>query len=169
MQNQFSVFVYTPAWTEIGIFFILSGYLLGKGFYKNKYTTDIKGMLSFWITRFIRVFPMYFLLLFISFLFICPEFFFSEKWKILIPLFTFTFSGECSHFSFDASWFISTIMQLYFAMPIVFAIIKKWFKNHDRKINSNIEKLISVIQNRCEKDGVKLDYYESLKCLYGIH
>ena len=132
MQNQFSVFVYTPAWTEIGIFFILSGYLLGKGFYKNKYTTDIKGMLSFWLTRLIRVFPMYFLLLFISFLFICPEFFFSEKWKILIPLFTFTFSGECSHFSFGATWFISTIMQLYFAMPVVFAIIKKWFIKYDK-------------------------------------
>ena len=52
---------------------------------------------------------------------------------------------------------------------VILDVEREWFKNHDRKINSNIEKLISVIQNRCEKDGVKLDYYESLKCLYGIH
>ena len=132
LEGQFSILAFTPAWTAMGIFFILSGYLLGKGFYKEKYTTDFKGILSFWINRFIRIFPMYFILLLITFLFISPETFFIGRQKLLIPLFTFTFAGYYAHLAFGATWFISTIMQLYFAMPIVYGIIKKWFEKYEK-------------------------------------
>ena len=52
---------------------------------------------------------------------------------------------------------------------VVLDVEREWFKNNDRKITPNIEKLIEKIQNRCQEDGIKLDWYESLKCLYGIH
>lgn len=52
---------------------------------------------------------------------------------------------------------------------LVLDVEREWFKNHERKINLKIEKLIELIQKKCENDNIKLDYYESLKCLYGIH
>ncbi len=52
---------------------------------------------------------------------------------------------------------------------VVLDVERVWFMEHDRQITPELERLIAIIQNRCEKDNVKLDYYESLKCLYGIH
>lgn len=52
---------------------------------------------------------------------------------------------------------------------VVLDVEREWFKNHDRKITPNMEKMIATIQKLCKKDKVRLDYYESLKCLYGIH
>lgn len=52
---------------------------------------------------------------------------------------------------------------------VILDVEREWFKNHNRKITPDMEKLIETIQKRCEYDNIKLDYYESLKCLYGIH
>ncbi len=52
---------------------------------------------------------------------------------------------------------------------VVLDVEREWFKHNNRKITANMEKMISEIQNRCAKDNVKIDYYEQLKCLYGIH
>lgn len=52
---------------------------------------------------------------------------------------------------------------------VVLDVEREWFKHNNRKITTNIEKMISHIQSRCKTDGIKLDYYEQLKCLYRIH
>lgn len=52
---------------------------------------------------------------------------------------------------------------------VVLDVEREWFKSNNRTINSNMEKMIAEIQRRCEQDKIKIDYYESLKCLYGIH
>lgn len=52
---------------------------------------------------------------------------------------------------------------------LVLDVEREWFKNNGRKITPNMEKMIVHIQKRCKKDKIKLDYYEQLKCLYGIH
>lgn len=52
---------------------------------------------------------------------------------------------------------------------VVLDVEREWFKNNNRKITPKMEDMIGKIQQKCKKDGVKLDYYESLKCLYGIH
>ncbi|MDO5304375.1 MAG: radical SAM protein, partial [bacterium] len=52
---------------------------------------------------------------------------------------------------------------------VVLDVEREWFKKNNREINPKIENLINIIKNRCEEDGIKLDWYESLKCLYGIH
>ena len=52
---------------------------------------------------------------------------------------------------------------------VVLDVERVWFMEHNRKITPELERLIAFIQKRCEEDNVKLDYYESLKCLYGIH
>ena len=52
---------------------------------------------------------------------------------------------------------------------LILDVEREWFMKNNRQINDNIENLISIIQERCKQDNIKLDYYESLKCLYGIH
>lgn len=52
---------------------------------------------------------------------------------------------------------------------VVLDVEREWFKQNNRKINDKIKELIAHIQNRCKEDGTSIDYYEQLKCLYGLH
>lgn len=128
--DSFSWLAYTPAWTAMGIFFMLSGYLLGKGFYNKKYTTDISGCITFWTTRLIRILPMYLFFIIITALFINPGLFALNKSSLLIPVLTFTYNGSPGGGGFGALWFVSTIMQLYFCSPIVYKIFLSKIKDN---------------------------------------
>lgn len=130
VEDSFLTVAFTPAWTAMGIFFLLSGYLLGKGFYNNKYQTDLNGILSFWISRLIRILPMYLFVLFVVFLFIHPDWFFIEKSKALIPLLTFTYNGTPGIDPIGALWFVSTIFQLYLLAPIGYKFILSKVKKY---------------------------------------
>lgn len=115
---------YTPAWIAMGMFFLISGYLLGKGFYNGKYKCDLNGIFSFYITRLIRILPMYLFFLLIFLLFISPKWFFIHNWQEILPLFTFTYNGKPGGGnSLGALWFISTIFQLYLLAPLVYKYI----------------------------------------------
>ena len=114
---------YTPAWSAMGMFFLISGYLIGKGFYNEKYECDAKGIISFYITRLIRILPMYLFFLFVVFLFINPDWFFINNLTAIIPLFTFTYNGIPGIDGVGALWFVSTILQLYLLTPLVYKFI----------------------------------------------
>ncbi len=49
---------------------------------------------------------------------------------------------------------------------LVLDIEREWFKSNNQKITKHMEKMIELIQKHCKKEGINLDYYESLKCLY---
>lgn len=121
--------VYTPAWIAMGMFFILSGYLLGKGFYNGKYKTDKESILKFYIGRIIRIVPMYLFFILIAFIFINPNAFLIYKWKIVVPLLTFTYDGTNGLAGIGALWFISTIFQLYLIAPIIYKFLIEKYKN----------------------------------------
>ena len=123
MQNSFSVFWFTPAWFAMELFFLISGYLLGKGFYSGKYTTDFRGIKNFCFQRLIRILPVYLFFLLINFLFICPDYLVINKWKAIIPLLTFTYHGVPLSETISPCWFISTIMQLYLAAPLIYKYV----------------------------------------------
>ena len=127
---QFPWFFSTPAWAAMWMFFIISGYLLGKGFYSGKYSIGFNGMCNFWINRLIRILPMYLFFIFLFFLFINPGWFIREGSNALIHMLTFTYNGRPGIDGTSATWFVSTIMQLYLLSPLfyrfVFSRIKKW-------------------------------------------
>lgn len=52
---------------------------------------------------------------------------------------------------------------------VVLDVEREWFKHNNREINEKMKELIEHIQNRCKEDGIALDYYEQLKCLYRLH
>lgn len=167
----FSSGLQTPAWGGIWILFVLSGYLIGKGFYNQKYKTDIKGIFVFWLNRIVRIVPMYFFLLLIIFLFIDPNFFISNNLKILIPLLTFTYNGGKdvpSMAGVGATWFISTLMQLYFLAPLFYKFIFSKIKNHQNIILFFIILLglgIRLLENLFHLDWYQWTYVLSLSNL----
>ena len=38
-----------------------------------------------------------------------------------------------------------------------------WFKKHNQTLTPELQEMIKIIQDKCKKDDVILDYYESLK------
>ena len=51
--------LYTPAWAGTWIFFMLSGYGIGAGFYLGKYDLSINGILHYYIKRIFSILPIY--------------------------------------------------------------------------------------------------------------
>lgn len=128
-STKFQWWILTPAWSGIWILIILSGYLLGKGFYTNKYKTDVDGMKFFWLNRFIRIVPLYYFFTFLMFLFVDTQHYISGGVKSILPLIFFYFNGSNATLANGQTWFISTIMQLYLLTPLVYRFIIKKIQN----------------------------------------
>lgn len=125
VNTKFHWSILTPAWSGIWILIILSGYLLGKGFYTNKYKTDVNGMKFFWINRFIRIVPLYYYFTFLMFLFVDTQHYISGGIKSVLPLIFFYFNGANATLANGQTWFISTLMQLYLLTPLIYRFIIK--------------------------------------------
>lgn len=133
-----SPLLHTPAWIAMWIFFFLSGYLLGKGFYKNKYKTNTSGILNFYKSRFIRIMPLYFICLFTIILYMKPLLPFQHP-DTIIRLITFTFQGKAYNTpQIGQLWFVSVIVQCYILAPFVY----KYFLS---KIKDNTLFFLTII------------------------
>ncbi|MGN0018837.1 MAG: hypothetical protein ACI37S_07345 [Candidatus Gastranaerophilaceae bacterium] len=60
----FNVVPYSCSNEYVDVFLFIR-YLLGKGFYNGKYKTNKNGIIGFYISRFVRIVPMYLLFTFI--------------------------------------------------------------------------------------------------------
>ena len=70
--------LFTPAWTGVWIFFILSGFLIGKGFWTGKYKTDnLKDFSKFYTNRALKILPLYFFIVILDVLFINTNMYFN--------------------------------------------------------------------------------------------
>lgn len=125
--HKFPAIFHLPAWGGVWIFFILSGYLIGKGFYNNKYQTDWKGILNFVVRRFLRIAPMYYFFLLIIFLFVNQQPFFDKGIFSLIFFANNYFQG--GSIQTGLLWFVSTIFQLYILAPIVYKFVLSFIKS----------------------------------------
>lgn len=124
--------IFSPAWVGVWIFFILSGYLMGKGFYTHRYPASKKGSVNFWINRAIRICPLYYFSIFIVMLFISPELLKIQNISTLFKLLTFTYNGEVPGFANGALWSISTEVQYYLCVPFLFIFLSPLLRS--RKI-----------------------------------
>lgn len=125
---NFPWYIYTPAWGAMWMFFTLSGYLLGKGFYNGKYRTEtLEGVKQFYISRFIRIALPYYLFLFLIFCFVNPVWFCTIDFKYVLKLLTFTYNGDGNPGipGVGATWFVSTIFQFYLLAPFVYEFLLK--------------------------------------------
>ncbi|NDE90502.1 MAG: acyltransferase [Alphaproteobacteria bacterium] len=111
------------------IFFVLSGYLMGKGFYSQRYSLARVGIQQFYTNRIKKIVPTYFfVLLVIAALTHTYE-------GLTLPAFlgeilrhiTFTFNGVCgANKGIGHFWTVATEMQFYLLVPLLFAFAGKW-------------------------------------------
>ncbi|MCJ8281413.1 MAG: acyltransferase [Rivularia sp. ALOHA_DT_140] len=129
----------------VWIFFILSGYLMGKVFYTKRYTADIKGVFKFWRNRILRIFPLYYFAILILSIFVYPEILKFDNWGYLFRLFTFTYhpyiSFDVVKFN-DVFWSLSTEIQFYLIIPFIYSLFhQKIFSCDNRNFKINQKKI----------------------------
>jgi len=114
----------------VSIFFVLSGFLIGglliKLLEKNKPSPRL--LINFWIRRWFRTLPNYFLIL-ISLIFIYGTFNFFLPTKYLSKYFFFVQNFNAPHpFFFNVAWSLSIEEWFYLIMPFLVFILLWLFK-----------------------------------------
>lgn len=108
----------------VWIFFMLSGYLIGYGFYTEKYKFNTPSILSFYKNRFLRIYPIFFFVYLLT-VFVTPEHFsrladtnfwlrevFALQWNHTYPL-------------NSVFWTLGIEIQFYFFAPFLILLQKK--------------------------------------------
>lgn len=110
-------------WVGVGLFFVLSGYLIGNQIFSSLKREGSVPVKSFFIRRLIRTLPNYLVVLAIYFL--IPEFsrepLLTPLWKFLT--FTQNFNLETSGFSH--AWSLCVEEQFYLFLPLIALVFYK--------------------------------------------
>ena len=134
-----------PGWTCVWIFFIISGYLIGKGFINDRYKTDSwRDFFTFYIQRIIRILPIYFFVIIIDMFFINTGTYLDFSNQYLKRALTLTLRYDYLTAMNGNLWFICTLLQLYLLAPLVYKFIIKPIKNCIPK-NIGIISLICLV------------------------
>jgi peptidoglycan/LPS O-acetylase OafA/YrhL len=124
-QNyDLSWLLFSAGGVAVRIFFCLSGYLMGKAFYTERYSTDAPGLIKFCRNRALRIFPLYYFTVFILILFVYPELLKHENWGYLVRICTFTYNQALPVTFNGAFWSLSTEVQFYLIVPFIFTYFK---------------------------------------------
>lgn len=121
--------ILTPNGLEaVWIFFVISGYLMGKAFYTERYSCDSAGIGSFWRNRILRVAPLYYFATLILTIFVYPSLLKIENWGFLLRVLIFSYdhgpestSAIQNPWGNGAFWSLSTEMQFYILVPFLFS------------------------------------------------
>ena len=114
----------SPGGVAVKIFFCLSGYLMGKAFYGERYQANFTGIINFWRNRLLRICPLYYFVVLISILFFYPETLKFANWIYTIRILTFTYNQALPINFNGALWSLSTEMQFYLIVPFIYIFFK---------------------------------------------
>lgn len=126
--------IFSHGQVAVWIFFCLSGYLMGKAFYSERYSTDLLGVISFWRNRILRICPLYYFAVLILILFVYPEILKIENWGYLFRICTFTYNHSLAVDFNGAFWTLSTEVQFYIFVPFIYMITSKFLKQNRQVI-----------------------------------
>ena len=117
------VFVFRfPAWAGVWIFFILSGYLAGKGFASGRYSADKRGVLGYYRNRITKTYVP-------ALVFVLCELFFEHLTGtlnnpgLILRLVFCLFNGGSGFSGMGHTWYIFMLMWLYLVTPPVCALL----------------------------------------------
>jgi len=116
-------------WGGVWIFFTLSGYLMGKGFYSGRYTPDGPGIWNFYRNRLLRIAPLYWVTIVLVAALAQPECFAFENLADMASVLAF----HCDRFNYQktigALWSVRTEMQFYVLVPLVYICVARRLKS----------------------------------------
>jgi peptidoglycan/LPS O-acetylase OafA/YrhL len=131
-QNyDFSWILFGHGYAAVLVFFCLSGYLMGKVFYSGKYTLDRTGVFNFWRNRILRIFPLYYFSILILAVFVYTPILQIQNWGVLFRLCTFTYNQSLPVEFSGSFWSLSTEVQFYLLVPLIYAGLKN--RLHSKK------------------------------------
>lgn len=112
-------------WAGVWIFFTLSGYLMGKGFFTGRYHFSRKGILHFYRNRLLRIAPLYYFAILTVALLVHPEVMKpANLWSLGLEL-LFDYEGTRGHGAIGLLWSVATEMQFYLTVPVAAFLISK--------------------------------------------
>jgi peptidoglycan/LPS O-acetylase OafA/YrhL len=115
----------------VWIFFTLSGYLMGKAFFTKRYAPSYQGFFEFYRNRTIRIFPLYYFVLFFQTILVYPDALRIENWGYMLKPLTFTYALVPVKIVNPSLWSLSTEVQFYLLVPFIFLLTRKLV--HTRK------------------------------------
>jgi peptidoglycan/LPS O-acetylase OafA/YrhL len=125
LHGRWAWILESPAWLGMLLFFTLSGYLMGKGFYTGKYDLSRSGVTLYLRNRFLRIFPLMFVagLLVLALL--------ATIWRasgqrlapqVGVRILLFGFRDNDGVAGIGPFWSLSTEWQFYLLVPAAFTI-----------------------------------------------
>jgi peptidoglycan/LPS O-acetylase OafA/YrhL len=105
----------------VWIFFILSGYLIGKSFFNKKYALTFRGMVSYGAARILKIIPAYYLAIILLITFLKLNF---DK-NTILQYMVFLAPYRNTDFGIGHLWYVSVQMYFYALAPVLFLCIRK--------------------------------------------
>ncbi|MDJ0795902.1 MAG: acyltransferase [Calothrix sp. MO_167.B12] len=116
----------------VWVFFVLSGYLMGKAFYSGRYIANVSGTINFWRNRILRIFPLYYFVALILIILVYTDYLKLSNWGYLLRVLTFTYNpyigGQALQFNIPF-WSLSTEVQFYIVIPVIYCFFSSRLKN----------------------------------------
>ena len=125
LPPQPNFFLTTDGVAAVRIFFILSGYLIGKNFINGKYHFGFESIKSFYIKRIKRIVPLYYFVVISLFVCFYQDLWQWTNWYKILGIFTFTFDFDASPYFTGSLWSLSVEMQFYLIAPLLIWLISK--------------------------------------------
>lgn len=110
-------------WLGVWIFFVLSGYLMGKGFYGGRYEISRAGILRFYANRLLRIAPVYWVAILIVAVIQARGVFQPENLLGFLSSLLFFQSTEMPFVVIGALWSVQTEIVFYLIVPFLFAAL----------------------------------------------
>lgn len=110
-------------WAGVWMFFVLSGYLMGKGFWAFRYSVSLHGIAAYLNNRLVKIVPGYLAVILFFGLLYQPQILLPENAFILYRLATFNFLGDFQYRPIAALWSISTEFQFYVIAPVLTVLL----------------------------------------------
>jgi peptidoglycan/LPS O-acetylase OafA/YrhL len=119
--------IFSNGFVAVWIFFALSGYLMGKGFFTQRYPYTWPGIKRFWWNRLLRIGPLYGFAVVMLAIFVYPTILQMDHWGMLLRVVTFTYQSHVTPEDVvfnGALWSLSTEVQFYLMVPLIYGVCR---------------------------------------------